>query len=549
MTFWRLVHALAVVSTLFPAAETTSSRSPTEMRMLEARCFARCFNATATECSYPCSFFNKSKSTCLKKCRNEFDSLHDKLAECNEGCQFVKRVESEAVGASFSPGSPYVPAIPPPPIITQLSGVVTLQWEPPTSIHSKSGVNHGPGRAAVFVIQYASLECGPPHSFDWNTGSHPAEQNFIELPHRSLDLSDDRLYVFRVAAVNVNGTQGFSSTSPLAYSVDKKCVEVSHETPRLVEDLRLLGFRNPWDSKIVDIEVSWKEPAINKACHYVCVTEEASDQEDACRDRTLFDLIVRKAKHYVVSKSVSKSNRQHGTEGCLYRSTVGSIPKLISIDGNQAVKTAVFRNVTKDIYDQSRYELGPPSLSQVKTLSHHINVTVMWLLPADYAPDLDLYRLEYGTGRSSVPIWRQDSQKLGEKDIFVSDAVGRKFSVLFPELKPATEYWFKTTQEYTISELEKEDSDGSKKYYWFRVWSANAKGNGSESAPVYFSFKSPRDQLLIVYITTPLVFLVIVALVIAIVFCYHWRRKLQKIRLIAHPLTSNLCYVHSPQSS
>ena len=35
---------------------------------------------------------------------------------------------------------------------------------------------------------------------------------------------------------------------------------------------------------------------LDKACHYVCVTEEASDQEDACRDRTLFDLIVRKAK-------------------------------------------------------------------------------------------------------------------------------------------------------------------------------------------------------------------------------------------------------------
>ena len=40
-----------------------------------------------------------------------------------------------------------------------------------------------------------------------------AEQNFIELPHDSLDLSDDHLYVFRVATVNVNGTQGFSLTS------------------------------------------------------------------------------------------------------------------------------------------------------------------------------------------------------------------------------------------------------------------------------------------------------------------------------------------------
>ena len=69
--------------------------------------------------------------------------------------------------------------------------------------------------------------------------------------------------------------------------------------------------------------------------------------------------------------------------------------------------------------DSSRFVSGTPSLSQVKTLSHHINVTVTWPLPVDYHPDLHRYRLEYGTGRHSVPILKEDSVKLGEKDIYV----------------------------------------------------------------------------------------------------------------------------------
>ena len=59
-------------------------------------------------------------------------------------------------------------------------------------------------------------------------------------------------------------------SAALAYSVDKKCVNVSHKTPGLVKDLRLLGFRNPMDSKMVDVEVSWQEPAMSENVDLCC---------------------------------------------------------------------------------------------------------------------------------------------------------------------------------------------------------------------------------------------------------------------------------------
>ncbi|XP_062523425.1 uncharacterized protein LOC134198105 isoform X2 [Corticium candelabrum] len=455
MTLRTSVQFLIGVFILSVTRRAFTQRNETDRRLLEARCFSRClvYDPTASTgkqewapysftdfiyCVEPCYHLHTNDvNTCLRVCQSAPGFTPTQIALCNESCHFVDRMKMEPTGTSFSPGSPYLPDIPSSlPVVVIKDGDVTLQWKPPDPVYPSSGIDHGLGRGAVFVVQYASVQCGDTtDSLNWISGKFP-----------ELSLAEDQLYVFRVATVNANGTQGFSMPS-LAYSIAKKCVKESSEIPGSPNNVRLLGFEDSSSREKVQVEVSWMKPVmtVEPLCYRVCVREEANKSANAvaCHNRTLLQSIVSfKCKN----GTVHACQIVVGLHSCTYEAAVSSIPMLLSTNNtvsNRVVRSAEFFNATEKIEDSSRFLSGRPLLSQEKTFNHGINVTVRWSLPVDFSPTLVRFDLTYGFGMHSANIFHPQFRKLGEQFITLSYDHGLNFSVMYPELDPATDYWFK----------------------------------------------------------------------------------------------------------
>jgi proto-oncogene tyrosine-protein kinase Ret len=291
------------------------------------------------------------------------------------------------------------------------------------------------------VVQYAEVDCGQSIDFlSWKQALYPEE-------HRSIPVNDkgrfpkfdlNRIYVFRVATVNANGTAGFSQPS-MAYGLDKNCVLSRNRSIILSQDLRVFGFLSK------QIEISWKDPPLPKSsCFYACVrkTNNQLSDESMCQDGALLELVTNSTK---VSTYVRQQTKAAKSDNCNYEARVSFLP--ISISGSGifqylAAKSVVWINIenSKDDIRITPSKSGL-SMTDVKTHGYRVNITVMWSLPMYYNPELIYYEVSFGLGKDPIPLAGTGSTQLEKEDVYLTDSVDGKFTKVYPNVMPATEYW------------------------------------------------------------------------------------------------------------